>query len=313
MKGFIVTCAILLPLTVYTQGTLSVDKTEIRIGDQVHATIKLDLGGGKEWVNTDAVWPDSLKGIEIVSGPTVNNQNPSATLATWVVAFFDTGWVRIPPLPIVIQQQGSVDTILTNDIPVNVMPVEPDSSGLAPIKDIYLQPFSLGYYKKYIPHAIIFLLAVLGLIYWWRHRKRHQVVPEPAPIPLLPHQWAYQALDHLAQQKLWQHGEVKEHYTNLTAILREYLERRFGIRALEQTSDEIIDQLRFHLTDASLLIDTEELLSVADLIKFAKADPGIDIHAATIERVRKFVLNTTLTIDPPNADQLNQSPDEVVE
>jgi hypothetical protein len=313
MKTFFVTCAILLPLTVFAQGTLSVDKTEIRIGDQVHATVKLDLSEGKEWVNTDAFWPDSLKGIEIVSGPTINKENPSATLATWVVAFFDTGWVRIPPLPIVIQYQSGIDTVLTNDIPINVMPVEPDSTGLAPIKDIYLQPFSVGYYKRYIPHAIIFLLAVVGLIYWWRHRKRNQVIPEPTPVPLLPHQWAYQALDSLADKKLWQHGEVKEHYTNLTAILREYLERRFGIRALEQTSDEIVDQLRFQLTDASLLIDTEQLLSVADLIKFAKADPGIDIHAATIERGRIFVRNTTLSFDPREADQLNQSPDEVVE
>ena len=313
MKAFILACILLLPLVGFAQGILSVDKTEIRIGDQVHATVKLDLSGGKEWISSDAVWPDTMKGIEVISGPTINKENPSATLATWVVAFFDTGWVRIPRLPIVLQSQGQTDTIFTNDIPVSVMAVEPDSSGLKPIKEIYQQPFSLTYYKRYIPHAILFLLAVVGLIFWWRHRKRNQVIPEPAPIPLLPHQWAYQALDSLADKKLWQRGDVKDHYTYLTAILREYLERRYSIHALEQTSDEIIDQLRFQLTNAALLQDTEELLSVADLIKFAKADPGMDIHAATIERVRLFVRNTTPSNDPRNADQQNESTDEAVE
>ena len=312
MRTISLVFALLFPLVGFTQGKLSVEKTNILIGDQIKAVVRIDLSGGKEWVNADAVWPDTLKGIEIISGPTIDKENPSATTATWLVAFFDTGWVRIPRLPLVIRSQGKTDTIYTNDIPLSVMAVEPDSTGLKPIKEIYLQPFSLAYYKRYIPHAILFLLAIVGLIFWWRNHKRKQAIPEPAPIPLLPNQWAYQALDSLADKKLWQHGEVKEHYTHLTAILREYLERRYGIRALEQTSDEIIDQLRFLLMDEALLQDTEELLSMADLIKFAKADPGMDIHAATIDRVRSFVRNTTPSDDRPNSDHLNTSGDEAV-
>jgi hypothetical protein len=89
-------------------------------------------------------------------------------------------------------------------------------------------------------------------------------------------------------------GRLKEHYSLLTGILREYLERRFGIHALEQTSDQIISQLHdLRLSDKTLQ-DTTTLLSISDLVKFAKANPGIDLHAEAIERVRSFVKETTI-------------------
>jgi hypothetical protein len=313
MKTIWITLALWIPLACAGQAVLSVDKTEIRIGDQVRATITTNLSGGREWINADACWPDSLSGIEVVSGPEWNRDRADATIAMWTVAFFDTGVVRIPALKLVIQHQGQSDTFLTNDVPIKVIPVEPDSTGLSAIKDIYEQPFKPGYYKKYIPHILGAILLITALILWLRQRESKRVVPEPAPVPLLPHEWAFKALDDLAEKKLWQQGEVKAHYTYLTTILREYLERRFSIHAMEQTSDEILIQLRRLHLSAGLLINTEELLSVADLIKFAKADPGKDMHAATIERVRDFVKETTPDTSSQQVDKPKPGEDEVVE
>jgi hypothetical protein len=313
MKIIWITLVLCFPLACAGQALLSVDKTEIRIGDQIKATITTNLSGGREWINPDACWPDSLTGIEVVNGPEWNRDRADATTATWTVAFFDTGVVRIPALKLVIQQQGQSDTFLTNDVPVKVSPVEPDSTGLSDIKDIYEHPFNPGYYKKYIPHALGAILLITALILWLRQRESKRVIPEPAPVPLLPHEWALRALDELAEKKLWQQGEVKEHYTYLTTILREYLERRFAIHAMEQTSEEILIQLRRLHLSAGLLMDTQELLSVADLIKFAKADPGKDMHAATIERVRDFVRETTPDMTQQQPDEHKPSEDEVVE
>jgi hypothetical protein len=214
----------------------------------------------------------------------------------------------------VIRQGGSVDTFYTNDVPLLVLPVEPDSMGLRAIKDIYKHPFNPGYYKRFLPHLLLFVLAVTGLYFWLRQRKRKRVVEEVIPIPPLPHEWAYKALEELSAKKLWQRGEIKEHYTLLTAILREYLERRYDIHALEQTSDEILAQLNKQNLSPLLLKDTEELLSVADLIKFAKADPGMDLHAVTIERVRSFVNQTTPSFrEEQSENDLNNRGDETVE
>ena len=119
-------------------------------------------------------------------------------------------------------------------------------------------------------------------------------------------------MDRLEEKKLWQKGEVKEHYSILTAILREYLERRYGIKALEQTSDEILQQLSLQNLSPELLTDTEQLLSVADLIKFAKADPGVNLHEAAIERVRRFVKETMVMPDAVSSVQ-QTLPDEAME
>lgn len=308
MKGLFSLISVFISLAVTGQVNLAVDRTEIRIGDQIKATITADLSGGKEWIAPEKIWPDSMQGIEIVSGPVLNQDDPRVTTASWMVALFDTGWVRLPKLPVVIRQQGSTDTVYTNDIPIKVLAVEPDSTGLADIKDIYYQPFNPGYYKKYIPHVLVALLLITGLVFWLRQRKSKRAIPEPVVIPLRPEQWAEQALQQLAEQKLWQRGDVKEHYSALTDILREYLERRFGIHAKEQTSDEILHQLRKLSLSQALLTDTEQLLSVADLIKFAKADPGMDIHAYTIGRVRQFVAETT----PSEPEPINSSDDGVV-
>ncbi len=69
MKTIWITLALCFPLACAGQAVLSVDKTEIRIGDQIKATITTNLSGGREWINADACWPDSLKGLEVVNGP----------------------------------------------------------------------------------------------------------------------------------------------------------------------------------------------------------------------------------------------------
>lgn len=291
MKYYVFILALHLSLCGYSQASLTVDHMQTTIGGQLKATIKTNLTNGREWVNIKDIWPDSSKQFEIVKGPDILQNDPTSISVTWTIAVFDTGVVRLPALPLLIKYQDKIDTVYSNDVPIQVKAVEPDSTGLLPIKDIYREPFSLLYFKKYIPHFIGALLILFGLIYWWRHRKNKEV-PETLVYTPSPHDWAFNALSDLETKRLWQSGDVKEHYTFLTSILREYLERRYGIRALEQTSDEILEQLRLQHLSQHLLSDTDQLLSISDLIKFAKADPGIDIHAATIQRVRNFVKQT---------------------
>ncbi len=304
MKGILMTLIGLSPLFCIGQGILSVDRSEIKIGDQISVTITADFSDNRELVNVESVWPDTIAEIEMVSGPVWDKRNPQSYSATWKVAFFDTGWVRIPRLLLVIKSRDRLDTVFTNDVPIKVLPVLPDSTGLEGIKDIYVQPFNPGYYKKYIPHVVIAVLLLIALVFWLRQRKSKHVDEEPAPLPPRPEEWATNALEALAARKLWQQGEVKEHYTELTGILREYLERRFGIHAMEQTSDEILVQLRKRNLSTELLSDTENLLSIADLIKFAKADPGMDIHADTIKRVHSFVGETTMRFHNDDLENL---------
>jgi hypothetical protein len=313
MKNLPALLVILFPMVCDGQATLSVDRSEIKIGDQITATVTAKEFGEGELINAQQMWPDSIDALEVVSGPEWNKANRSAISAAWKVAFFDTGWIRIPRLPIIIQRSGRLDTVYTNDVPIRVLPVLPDSMGLEELKEIYVQPFNPGYYKKYIPHILLVLLLVTGIYFWLKQRKSKTDEGVPAPPPPLPEEWARAALEALAGKKLWQQGEVKAHYTELTGILREYLERRYGIHAMEQTSDEIIAQLQIRELSQDLLTDTERLLSVADLIKFAKADPGVDIHADTVKRVHSFVEETTPIYRQDGTDDIKNNADAAME
>lgn len=312
MKYVLMVSALLFSFNGFGQPVLTVDRTELRIGDQVKASIRVDINHG-QWINVNNPWPDSLTGIEVVSGPELDESDPSNYSATWTLAVFDTGWVRIPALPVFISSQGKTDTLYTNDVPLKVSVVEPDSTGLVGLKEIYLEPFNPGYYKKYIPHILGFLLLVVLLALWLKQRKSRKVIVEPVQVPLLPHEWALNELGMLEENKLWQRGEVKEHYSKLTAILREYLERRYSIHAMEQTSEEILIQLQRLQLEPALLADTAELLSIADLIKFAKADPGMSIHNVAIQRVRTFVQATIPSIHLTQEENLKSGTEDVLE
>ena len=109
-----------------------------------------------------------------------------------------------------------------------------------------------------------------------------------------PHVLAIERLDALDRQQLWQQGQIKAFHSELSHIVREYLERRFGIQALESTSSEIIAQLRRMAISGDLLEETARMMEVEDLVKFAKAQPPVEVHATHLTFVREFVDKTKM-------------------
>jgi hypothetical protein len=99
-------------------------------------------------------------------------------------------------------------------------------------------------------------------------------------------------LTSLKNEKLWKKGEVKAYQSTLTYIVREYLENRFEVPALENTTDEILRSLK----NTDLSQDWEgklrEMLQMADLVKFAKAQPQADFHDKMMNYAEDFVYKT---------------------
>lgn len=286
-KGLFLVCFILTAAFSSAQIEFRVDSTSIRIGDQIKATLIIPISPGQIWSNQTTLWPDSLVGIEKVGDDHVITQT-DRIIAEYRLSFFDSGRVVLPALPVVLSP-GS-DTQWTPAIPIDVSVVEPDSSGLQPIKDIQEEPFRPGYYLRYWPYGLAFLVLCLVAWYYWRKRKsKPEIVEAPPAIVLSPDVWALGELEILSQRSLWQRGEIKAYYTQLTDIFREYLEKQFHIRAQEQTTDEIQKQLSKQNLSVERVRDVGDLLEIADLIKFAKADPGTNVHEQAIERVRTFI------------------------
>ena len=106
---------------------------------------------------------------------------------------------------------------------------------------------------------------------------------------LPPYEEAVERLHMLKGMQLWQNGREKDYYTGLTDILREYIDRRFGVNAVEMTSSEIIDALK-HNRETQLVNDQlSEILAVADFVKFASQRPLADDNERSFQRAVNFV------------------------
>jgi hypothetical protein len=114
---------------------------------------------------------------------------------------------------------------------------------------------------------------------------------KPAP-PLPPHVVAFAALEKLRSERLWQEDKHKLYYSTLTDIVRSYIAGRYGVGAMEMTSDEIIEAMRSVELPQKSSMDLTQILREADLVKFAKALPEAEENEAAYRAVWDFVEQT---------------------
>jgi hypothetical protein len=220
----------------------------------------------------------------------------SDTLASTglTISYYDSAASAIPPAPIPYTVPG--DTALrmigTNYVPVSVQTVAVDTSkeyrNLKPPMNI---PMSLAEMAVYAGIGLAVLaLAYLGYRLWKRwKRKPGEKIVETVKRPA--HVLALEELAAVKEKKLWQKGDVKGYYSELTEVVRRYFERRYEVNALEETTDEILDAVRPHL-NADVLASVDGMLRSADLVKFAKQQPGVDEHERVMTTAYEIVNKT---------------------
>lgn len=231
---------------------------------------------------------------------------------TFTIRIWDPGEVfaLLPPVlyeidgvPGQFNKRGVISLFVSP--PVGLREIAQDSLDLSPIKTIVEEGRDITDYLAFIyGAAALFILAIFYLIFskWSNMYKDKDEVKSQPRIP--PHEQALQALDELRRAKLWQSGDIKSYQSGLTYIIRQYLENRYGIKALEETTGDIIDDMKKLGLEASDLTTLSRVLRVADLVKFAKATPEISIHDEFMEEAGAFV-NKTRTTD----EAFEHSPD----
>lgn len=161
------------------------------------------------------------------------------------------------------------------------------------IKDVLHVPLSIW---DYLLYAAIVLLISLLVWYGYRFYKRRLAVPEdplPEAVPEIPpYVAALQALAALREKKLWQSGEYKFYQSQVTDILRNYIERRFRLPAMEQPTSEIMPALSLLGLPPQLVERVEQVLRTADLTKFAKYMPSSMQHENAMTVATQFVETT---------------------
>lgn len=200
---------------------------------------------------------------------------------------FDAAELQLPPLTVLLRDGRTVPTneahltILATPVPST------DLNDMADLKNIHKEP------KNWTDYLwigwILGGLAILALLIYWVNRRKPKTTLQTRSTRLSPTELAQKKLAHLEQQQLWQKGDIKTYYAELSSIIREYLDGRFQTDSLKKGADEALQNIqKWELTPAQQQA-VRTLLTNADLAKFAKGQPGEAYHGKAMEDAREIV------------------------
>lgn len=273
MKKYIFYILILISTISFAQKSMvkaEIDTTNIRIGEQFNLKISINE-------TENVILPKlQLKGLEVIDSTKIDTIKNSL-IRRYILTGFDSGAFYIPQQQIFVKNQA----YLTDSLLVNVATVPVDTTKIKkfPIKSIKSEPYTFDDFKMYIYIALAILAIIAFWIYWFVIRKRKEEEEAPTYRTLPPYEEAIYRLNELDEKLLWQNNKVKEYYSELTEIVRGYIERELKVPALENTTDEVLSMLK-DFKDAETIQTSKEtidklkdLLREADLVKFAKSKP----------------------------------------
>ena len=222
---------------------------------------------------------DTMEAVVVTSDP-ARQTTPTGEDFVYPFSVYDSVGLLFPPVPVYLPGE----TLYTNSTSL-VVDFAPVDSTLNPYRPLRTESANLSDYLPWIIGAIVLLLCLAGAFYFFyfaREEERADLPPPPPPDP--PHVIALRELKVLGAGTGL---DDKDFYSRLDHILRQYLEGRYDIPALERTSGEVTELLR----EESLRSTDElaDLLSQVDLVKFAKAELPAERRATAAERVRAFV------------------------
>ncbi|MDR2087308.1 MAG: BatD family protein [Dysgonamonadaceae bacterium] len=287
----------------------TIDSTQILIGEQTK--IRLEIAAAKDSPLQLPLPADTIiKGIEVIETSKIDTidigNNRIQLKYDFMVTSFDSALYLMPPFRLI----AGNDTAYSNELALKVstLPVDTESQQFYDIKDVADPEFVLSDYIGYILYPLLGLCLLGGIAYLiYRLKTKKSLIPfKKAEIILPPHVIAIRKLDEIKAQKLWQQGRTKEYHSEITDTLRVYMERRFSIPAMEQTSGEILDKLK-EVGDANPVFNPlKQILLLADFVKFAKYQPLPDENELSMMNAYLFI-NSTKIEEIPEKEENNNS------
>ncbi len=276
----------------------SVDSSQITMGYQTAIRFDIvDKAGAVADILVDKnAMPTEVEIIDWVYGDTTDLGNGIVEMKrALIVQSFDSGVYTIPPFMMV----NGPDTLRTQPITLKVNPVDvsdmEDINPIAPAMDFetrwydFLPDWLTDYWQWILAGLLIIAAGICGYLIMTK-KVEVPLMPKKKPVP--PYQLAMQRLESLRERNLWQNGQEKEYYTRLTDILRDYLQGRFGINAMEMTTQQITRVLNENETTRMPNERMKRILEIADFVKFAKVRPLPDDNHRAMSEAVQFVEET---------------------
>ena len=262
------------------QVASSIDSTAIKIGEELRYRIQVDVDSTSLVVFSEE---QTFQPLEIINSYPIDSTKKGGyykLTKTYGLTQFDSGVYIIPKQKIIIGDK----VFYTDSLKVQVNPVVVDTTkqklfDIKPITDVQRTRSNLW---AYIALVLLTLLAVTGLVYWFFWRKKPLTEAEKiAALP--PYERAKLALEKLDEDHYFQNEDVKMFYSDLTLILRQYLDEKVYDQSLESTTDELVFRLKTLQAanqislGANTIRNIETILKRADLVKFAKSKPDFEL------------------------------------
>jgi hypothetical protein len=287
-------------MSVYSQTSVikvSIDSAQILIGEQTR--LHLEIAADKEAsLQLPFVTDTLMQGVEVLNISALDTtdlgNNRMRIQYDYLITSFDSALYMLPPFKIMV----GVDTFYSNQVALKVstLPVDAESGNFYDIKDVWKPALVLADYAVVFYSIFVGCILVLLLLYIiFRKKKNKPILPfrREEKVVLPPHVRAIQALDLVKGEKLWQQGKEKEYHSKLSDIIRNYIDERFGIGALEMTSGQILQAVQGVSDVDPVFAQLKQMLFMSDLAKFAKYHPLPDENELSLMHAYLFVNSTT--------------------
>ena len=294
----------------FAQVTSSIDSTSIKIGEQI--TYKIEV----ETDTTNAViFPEGqtfmpLEMIESYQPDTTKYDAKYKLIKKYGLTQFDSGKYVIPKQKIIIAGK----TFATDSMLVEVNDIVVDTTkqklyDIKPMMDVK-KPSSNWWLWLLL---IIAIAAIIGfLVYWFVWRKK-PLTEEEKIAQLPPYDRAKLALKQLDETKYLERAEIKEYYSELTFIIRKYLDEKVYDKALESTTDQLIDRLNILQEGNQIELSKDDIKNIeailkrADLVKFAKSAPDIELAKLDRQTVDTEIDQVKEALPEPSEEDLRKN------
>jgi hypothetical protein len=268
--------------------TSVIDSPAIVIGSPIQ--LKFQAPNGFEPKN----WPEEgLNGVEALGGFKKEND-------VWkiLITAYDSGFYEIKNYPFYNDNSDSIfaePVKFVADYPTSLKK-NPDT--IQPEKMNWEEPaFWSDYLLWFLIGGGVLLVIVIGVLAYFYVKKKKEVVIVIPPKVIPADETALDRLAKLQASELWQKGEIKSYYIELSHIVREYLEKRYHFPALESTSPQILALMKKEWTNSQLLDKLDFMLNGADLVKFAKSSPTSNIHEGAMDDAILMIQETKEIIE----------------
>jgi hypothetical protein len=289
------------------QVTTSIDTTKNKIGAEFKLTLKTNVDTLSKVVFPKLKNIGALEVIQSYPIDTIRKNDRYELIKKYGLTQFDSGKYTIPSIKILINNKA----FLSDSLKVEVANVQVDTlkQKMYDIKDIAPANEGIGNWWKYLL-GLLMIAGFAALVYWYIKKRQKEKIEEE--IYKTPIEKATSLLNNLEKKELWQHGEVKAYYSELTDIVRNYIEEAIDIPAMESTTSELIEGLKTASQKKKMKLSKETIdslfvvLKQADLVKFAKSKP-LDFE---ITEDRKKIERAIVTLDKAipvvveNADEM---------